>query len=128
MIYARSVFLAVPAAHRVNANKVFAAMDCGPDTFSVAASPSGNDPATHYLAHDASMDATLTDVCLDLPGGGGTLPTITGTWGEDGLPSQGQAKAACATMQIFAATNVDGEVHKASALGGLTLTIIQGEV
>lgn len=128
MIFARSVFLAIPAALRTNGNLVFAAMERGPDTFSIAASPTGNAPATHYLAHDASMDAVLTDICLDLPGGAGTLPTITGEWGQDGLPTQGQAKAACAAMTISAAANIDSAAHKASMLGGLSLTLIPDEV
>jgi hypothetical protein len=29
---------------------------------------------------------------------GGTLPEIEGTWGQDGLPTEGQAKAAVATV------------------------------
>lgn len=125
MIFSRSVFLAVPAALRRNANLVFAAMNRGPDTFSIPASPSGNEPATHYLAHDASMDAVLTDICLDLPGGGGTLPAIAGAWGQEGFPTQGQARAACAAMTISAAVNIEGETHKSSMLGGLSLVIIE---
>jgi hypothetical protein len=108
---------------------VCAALKRGPNTFGVEASPTGNPPATHYYGHDGSQDETLAAVFSAMPDNNGTLPEIEGEWGEEftfegityQLPSEGQAKAACAAMQVSVATNIVPAPHMAGILNALTL-------
>lgn len=124
----RSVFYLVPAAHKDNANLVCAAMGLGPATFSVAASPTGNEPATHYFGHDATQSPELAAIFAAFPDNAGTLPEISGTWGQDGLPSQGLARAACAAMQVSVGSNIAGSDHRDGILQGVTLKIVVPEL
>jgi hypothetical protein len=125
----RSVFYVVPAGLRDRANLVCAALKRGPNTFGVAASPSGNPPATHYYGHDGSQDETLASIFGAMPDNNGTLPEIEGEWGEEftfedityQLPNAGQARAACAAVQISVATNIVPSPHMQGILSGLSL-------
>jgi len=124
----RSVIGIIIAAKRDDANAIFAAMGRGPNTFSVPLSPTGNDPATHYGFNDESMDVELANIVAALPDNSGTLPEISGTWGEGGLPSEGQARAACAVMKAFLGTNVTGAAHRDGILSGLVLQEISADL
>lgn len=130
----RSTFLVVPAAKRDDANAVFAAMERGPNTFSVKASATGNDPATHYFGHDGSMGDALATTCGRMPDDSGAVPEIEGTWLEafpgeaNEAAAEAKAKAACAAMQISVATNISGAEHRDGILRGLSLQEIELEI
>lgn len=130
----RSTFMVVAAAKQADANTVFEAWGRGPGTFSVPASATGSDPATHYFAHDGSMSVADSAVCAAMPDDGGTLPTISGGWltwfsGEaNEAAAIVRAKAACSAMSIAVATNISGADHRAGILDGLTLQEIQLEI
>lgn len=124
----RSVIYVVTAAKRSDANLVFSAMGRGPNNFGVPLSANGADPASHYYGHDATMDAATANTVSAMPDNGGTLPEIAGTWGEDGLPSEANAQAACAAMQISVATNIEGADHRDAVLEALELQEIQIEI
>ena len=125
----RSVFYIVTAAKRDDINLVCFALNLGPDTFSVPASATGNNPATHYYGHDGSQSAALAEVFGSFPDNSGTVPTISGTWGQDythdtitkTLPSEAQAKAALAACQVSVASNITGASHRDGILNGLSL-------
>ena len=126
----RRLMMIVPAAHRDNANLILFALDRGPDNLSEPASATGNAPFTHYYGSDGSATEELSNLLGLLPDNNGTLPEISGTWGEeythDGitmtLPNAGLAKAACAVMQIHkGSVNVNALEQRDGILEGMNL-------
>ena len=136
----RSVILVIPANKRADGNKVYDAMGRGPNTFVVPASPSGNDPATHYFAHDGTMSEALAITSGRMPDDSGTVPDISGntspadTWlhwfpGEaNESAALAKAKAACAAMQISVGSNIEGGAHRDGVVSGLSLQEIELEI
>jgi hypothetical protein len=105
----------IPAAHKDNANAyLYIVHGLGPDNFGKQAKPAAQvpDTASHWYGNDASMseeDAqTIADLC-----GPGNLPDLPEgfAWGEDGLPSQGNATAALAAMKLGRGSNMDPEEY-----------------
>lgn len=126
-VLARSGFYIVPAAFRDVANLVGFALGLGPNTFSMGAAPTAQAPATHYFGHATEISEELGVIFGAMPLAGGTLPEIEGEWGEEWndvmLPSMGQAKAACAVMQVSIQSNIGALTNQAGVLFGLGLVV-----
>lgn len=117
------VICIIAAAAKTNANLVWAAMDRGPDTFSV---PLTSDPApttesvvSHYLMADSST--TVEDVQAWQAMANGDLPQINGTWGENGVISAADAQEATSAtnLQVYSASgDVTPVQHMLGILAG----------
>jgi hypothetical protein len=93
----RATFYVCPAGFVDTCNQVATALGLG-EPFRVPLRPVGsNGPATHYCGSHAGMPQNESLIFMTFSDGGGTLPEGP-LWGQDGLPNEGQAKAAVATV------------------------------
>lgn len=114
-----NISILVPAAHRDNANRFMCAIgkDVLPGQTFIAPSAAGKSgPATHYGCQGAE---TQEFIDLIQAAKTGTLPTGI-TWSDYDL-TEGQARAACATMVIYVqnATEPDNYYEAVLAANGL---------
>ena len=115
-----SILYIVPAASSEAVNLVCTAWGVGP-IFGVGTNTTGGwfDPAEYFFGNYENMpsgeEATLRAMKA------GTLPEISGTWGEDGLPSEQDAITACATISIFLrdSEEMTASQHAVSVLSGM---------
>lgn len=104
-----AIYAIIPATQAVNLNLAFAAMQFGPDVFSVALtdapSPTENATATHFHMYNAS--ASPTDYAAYAAAKAGTALPLDFygnpvAWGEEGLISEADAYEAFAALQLWA--------------------------
>lgn len=122
----RSCIFIVTEEHKVTINKVFEAMNLGPDNIAMPASVDGQEPATHRYGHAWADEATSV-AWLAL--GEGVLPTIVlvdGVWGRDGLPTEQEAITATTGFTISVATGgVIPTEHLVGILSGMGLQQVE---
>lgn len=113
-----AIFAYVPAAQLANINLAFMALkpDYGPSSFTrtlcaIDPNATSDTPPTAICMYDQA--ATMQDAVIYAAAQGGTLPTLDDAgheiaWGEGGIISEADAKAAFATLQFWVnASDVD---------------------
>ena len=114
----------VAAADRTLANAVMTAIGegapfglplCAIDPAATSATP-----ATHYAMNHMGASQELVNM-LRLAGTGFLPAPISGAWGEDGLPTDAEARSAFAAMTIKPHFGPGGDGHFAGVLYGLGL-------
>lgn len=95
-----SIFFFCPAEHRAAINAVLNLLGYGPDSFSVGASADGQQPFTIFYGNYEDMPLDDEEMWRSLRDG---LPELEpgAAWGEDGLPSEEDARAAVASFELL---------------------------
>ena len=90
----------VPATNVSTINAVFAAYGHGPDSFSRPVQAVNGSGVTHWLVNVANMTETQYVSLSEMMAG--NLPPLPdgSTWGVDGLPTESEAIAACAALDV----------------------------
>lgn len=129
MIETQPVICIVTTAARDDANRVWAAMGRGPETFSVPLtadlSPTLQSTVSHYLMADSSC--SVPDVAAWQALANGDLPQIDGIWGVDGVIGSALAQAATidSNLQVYAASgDVEPIAHAEAVLSSRGLCLL----
>ena len=89
----RSIISVITAAKRADGNATLNATGTfGPTTYVVGLSADGSWPPTHYGSNHGTTTSAEHELWASLLDG--ALPTIPGTWGQDGAPTELAAIAA----------------------------------
>ncbi len=129
----RTIIGVVTAAAVIDCRRVWNAQGLGTENFTIklCANEPGvtwETPATHYaLADWVEYETAVAWLALE----DGILPTIWGTWGEDGIIDEASALAAISAenLEIFCGPGaLDQQIHLNSILSTLSLVEVPDRI